>query len=67
MDAMPPKVVPPFSWGTRAPYDVFGAEKFLDIAARMMSRRQVTLDDAQRMHLAMVMANAVSDARWPTR
>jgi UDP-N-acetylglucosamine diphosphorylase/glucosamine-1-phosphate N-acetyltransferase len=67
MDAMPPKVVPPFSWGTRAPYDVFGAEKFLDIAARMMSRRQVTLDDAQRMHLATVMANAVSDARWPTR
>ncbi len=67
MDSMPPKAVAPFSWGTHAPYDVYAREKFIDAAARMMARRQVTLDDAQRAHLETVIAHALADRRWPTR
>jgi UDP-N-acetylglucosamine diphosphorylase/glucosamine-1-phosphate N-acetyltransferase len=44
-DAMPPKVVPPFSWGGRAPYDVYAVDKALDVAERAMARRGVTLGD----------------------
>jgi len=67
MEAMPPKVVPPFSWGSRTPYALFAADKFLETAARMMSRRQVTLDAGQQAHLAAVYAAAIADARWPSR
>lgn len=67
MDAMPPKAVAPFSWGTRAPYDVFDAAKFADIAARMMSRRGVTLDTRYRSYLTAVMSRALADTRWPAR
>lgn len=67
MDSMPPKAVAPFSWGTRAPYDVYAREKFLDTAARMMARRQVTLDARQRAHLEAVIAHALADRRWPSR
>jgi hypothetical protein len=47
MDAMPPKAVPPFSWGTAAPYQRFSLDKFIDTATRMMSRRSVALDAGQ--------------------
>jgi UDP-N-acetylglucosamine diphosphorylase/glucosamine-1-phosphate N-acetyltransferase len=67
MDAMPPKAVAPFSWGARAPYDVFDRDKFLATAARMMARRDVTLDAAQHSHWDVVMAHALADARWPAR
>ncbi len=67
MDAMPPKAVAPFTWGTRAPYDVFALDKFLQTAERMMTRRQVVLDDAQRAHLGAVHRRAVVDTRWPAR
>lgn len=67
MDSMPPKAVAPFSWGTRAPYDVFDAKKFAEIATRMMARRGVTLDARYRSYLATVMSRALADTRWPAR
>jgi UDP-N-acetylglucosamine diphosphorylase/glucosamine-1-phosphate N-acetyltransferase len=48
---MPPKAVAPFSWGDAEPYSTFEEEKFLDVAARVMSRRHVELDDRGRRHL----------------
>lgn len=51
---MPPKYVPPFAWGEREPYAVFGGAKFLDVAERVMSRRHVSLGERQRRHLARV-------------
>ncbi len=67
MDAMPPKAVAPFTWGARAPYEVFALDKFLQTASRMMARRHVTLDDAQRAHLSDVYRRAIVDPRWPAR
>lgn len=46
--AIPPKVVPPFAWGDAPPFEVFALEKFLTVAERVMSRRDVALDDAMR-------------------
>ncbi len=43
---MPPKRMPPFSWGDpAAAYDV---DRFLDTAATVMARRDVALSDGQR-------------------
>jgi hypothetical protein len=56
---MPPRVVAPFSWGGGPPYSVFQADKFVETAARMMSRRHVELTDRARRHLASVHAG-----RW---
>ncbi len=67
MDGMPPKVVAPFSWGTRVPYDVYALPKFLETAERVMSRRAVTMDAAQRAHLTHVYAFAIANARWFAR
>lgn len=67
MDAMPSKAVAPFSWGSKAPYDVFALDKFLETAERMMARRAVVFDGAQREHLAAVHASATRDTRWPAR
>jgi hypothetical protein len=67
MDAMPPKAVAPFSWGSGAPYSVFARDKFLSTAERMMARRQVVLDEAQRAHWNAVYEYAVHDTRWPSR
>lgn len=58
-DRMPPKVVEPFAWGSGAPYDTYDAAKFVETAARMMSRRHVDLNDAGRR--AIMAAHA---ARW---
>ncbi len=46
-----PKFVAPFAWGDSEPYGSFKADKFLDVAARMMQRRDVRLSDALRRHL----------------
>lgn len=64
MEAMPPKYVAPFSWGTRAPYERFTFDKFVQTASRMMSRRGVTLDDAQRdfWHALHARAGVVASA-----
>ena len=56
---MPPKVVAPFSWGSGTPYSVYGADKFVETAARMMARRHVELTDGARRHLTSVHAG-----RW---
>lgn len=60
-DSMTPKVVEPFAWGSGAPYDTYAIDKFIETAARMMSRRHVELDaDGQAM------LRAVHAARWRT-
>jgi UDP-N-acetylglucosamine diphosphorylase/glucosamine-1-phosphate N-acetyltransferase len=51
VDRMPPKAVPPFAWGSGAPYATWEGEKFLATAARVMARRHVTLDAAGARHL----------------
>jgi UDP-N-acetylglucosamine diphosphorylase/glucosamine-1-phosphate N-acetyltransferase len=56
---MPPKVVPPFAWGSRAPYDTFKLEKFLSVTERVMARRHVTLSERSRQQLV-----ASYEARW---
>lgn len=48
---MPPKMIPPFSWGDSEPYAIFEEEKFLAVAARVMARRHVQLDDRGKRHL----------------
>lgn len=67
MDGMPPKVVAPFSWGTRTPYDVYALPKFLESAERMMQRRAVRMDATQRAHLTQVYTDANASAHWPAR
>ena len=49
---MPPKVVPPFAWGDHEPYDTYDVTKFLAVAERMMSRRNVPLGEKARKQLA---------------
>jgi UDP-N-acetylglucosamine diphosphorylase/glucosamine-1-phosphate N-acetyltransferase len=43
---LPPKFVPPFSWGTGDDLTAYRVDKFLDVAARAMARRGVTLSEA---------------------
>jgi hypothetical protein len=56
VDGVTPSVIAPFAWrdGT------YRLDKFLEVAARVMTRRHVTLGSAERAHLARVYA-----ARWP--
>ena len=56
---MPPKAVAPFAWGEAGHFAEYRADKFLDVAERMMSRRHVTLSDAMRRQLLASYA-----ARW---
>ena len=56
---MPPKVVAPFSWGDAPPYSLYQSNKFVETAARMMSRRHVELTENARRHLA-----AAHAGRW---
>jgi hypothetical protein len=49
--AMPPKAVPPFSWGDSDPYDTYDVTKFLEVAERVMRRRHVELGDNARKQL----------------
>jgi UDP-N-acetylglucosamine diphosphorylase/glucosamine-1-phosphate N-acetyltransferase len=55
----PPKAVPPFAWGSAPPYDVYRLDKFLEVAERVMARRQVPLSNRARQQLA-----ASHGARW---
>lgn len=50
--AMPPKFVPPFAWGDAPPFAEFAVDKFLEVAARVMARRSVTLGEGGRAVLA---------------
>jgi UDP-N-acetylglucosamine diphosphorylase/glucosamine-1-phosphate N-acetyltransferase len=56
---MPPKVVAPFSWGDAPPYTVYHADKFVETAQRMMSRRHVELTERAKRHL-----QAMHAGRW---
>jgi hypothetical protein len=56
--AMPPKTVPPFSWGEGASYRVYELEKFLATAERAMGRRGATLGDGARRQLSTAHALA---------
>ena len=58
-DRMPPKAVGPFSWGGGAPYSTYRVDKFVEVAARVMARRQVTLTARGRRQLEAAFA-----ARW---
>lgn len=49
--AMPPKYIPPFSWVDGDDVSEFRLAKFLEIAARVMSRRSVTLSERARRQL----------------
>ena len=48
---MPPRVVPPFAWGDAEPYDTYDVTRFLVVAERVMSRREVKLSDKARKQL----------------
>jgi hypothetical protein len=56
---MPPKAVPPFAWGEAGNFADYRADKFLDVAERMMARRHVTLGERSRAQLLASYA-----ARW---
>ena len=57
--SMPPKLVPPFAWGSGAPFGTYDLEKFLVVAERVMARRAVTLTPAMRRALA-----GAHEQRW---
>src|SRR6202048_4051057 len=48
---MPPRVVPPFAWGDGEPYETYEVTRFLVVAERVMSRREVKLSDKARKQL----------------
>ena len=56
---MPSKIVAPFSWGEAPAYTLYRPEKFLEVAERVMERRDVRLNDRGRRWLS-----AVHEARW---
>jgi hypothetical protein len=58
----PPKRVPPFAWGDAPPYETFSLEKFLEVAARVMARRNVPLDDGLAALLSAAHALAARSA-----
>ena len=49
--AMPPKYVPPFSWGTGEDLAAYRVDRFLQVAGRAMARRKVTLSEGARRQL----------------
>jgi UDP-N-acetylglucosamine diphosphorylase/glucosamine-1-phosphate N-acetyltransferase len=49
--ALPPKYVPPFSWGTGGELTAYRVDRFLEVAVRAMKRREVTLSDGTRRQL----------------
>lgn len=48
---MPPKYVPPFSWGDGEPYGQFDIDKFVNVARKVMIRRSVELSSKQELLL----------------
>jgi UDP-N-acetylglucosamine diphosphorylase/glucosamine-1-phosphate N-acetyltransferase len=57
----PPKVIPPFAWGTTEPYDTYDVTRFLVVAERVMARRNVELGDKGRKQLT-----EAHKRRWST-
>ncbi len=60
-NAMPPKAVSPFAWGEAGDFSLYRADKFLEVAERMMARRHVPLTEASRRQLL-----ASYERRWST-
>lgn len=56
---MPPKAVAPWGWGEAGSLAAYRAEKFLQVAERMMARRHVTLSDSAKKQLL-----ASYERRW---
>ena len=56
---MPPKAVAPFAWGEAPDWQSFAVEKFLQVAERVMARREVALSARMRECL-----RAAHSARW---
>jgi UDP-N-acetylglucosamine diphosphorylase / glucose-1-phosphate thymidylyltransferase / UDP-N-acetylgalactosamine diphosphorylase / glucosamine-1-phosphate N-acetyltransferase / galactosamine-1-phosphate N-acetyltransferase len=48
---LPPKYVPPFSWGSGSELTDFRLDKFFEVAERAMSRRDVVMTDGMRQQL----------------
>ena len=46
--AMPPKYVPPFSWGSGSDLTAYDVDKFLQVAQVVMQRRDIRLSDNMR-------------------
>jgi UDP-N-acetylglucosamine diphosphorylase/glucosamine-1-phosphate N-acetyltransferase len=63
--AMPPKYVPPFSWGTGDELTAFRLDKFLKVAERAMARRDVALSPAMREQLSIAWHRGRSDNAAP--
>ena len=58
-NVLPSKAVAPFSWGEAGALAAYRVDKFLQVAERMMARRQVTLTDGARRQLL-----ASYEKRW---
>ena len=56
---MPPKAVAPWGWGEAGSLAAYRAEKFLQVAERMMARRHVTLSESSKKQLL-----ASYERRW---
>jgi UDP-N-acetylglucosamine diphosphorylase / glucose-1-phosphate thymidylyltransferase / UDP-N-acetylgalactosamine diphosphorylase / glucosamine-1-phosphate N-acetyltransferase / galactosamine-1-phosphate N-acetyltransferase len=56
--AMPPKYVPPFSWGEGEALSVYRLEEFLRTAQRAMTRRSVALTERTRRQFAAAHARS---------
>lgn len=56
---MPPKAVAPWGWGEAGSLAAYRAEKFLEVAERMMARRHVTLSEGSKKQLL-----ASYERRW---
>jgi UDP-N-acetylglucosamine diphosphorylase/glucosamine-1-phosphate N-acetyltransferase len=50
----PPAEVPAFAWGVDEPGELLECERFLEIASRVMPRRDITVDEKTRRYLAAV-------------
>lgn len=57
--SMPPKYVPPFSWGEGDDLAMYRLDKFLENAARAMVRRGVTLSEREKRQLAAAHARSL--------
>jgi UDP-N-acetylglucosamine diphosphorylase/glucosamine-1-phosphate N-acetyltransferase len=53
-NARPAGAVPPFAWGTDEPGRLMACRMFLQVAGRVMPRREVELDDRTRRYLEQV-------------
>ena len=60
---MPPKYVPPFSWGDGRSSETYHIDKFLEVASRAMARRQVRFGDREREHMKRAFERARQEMR----